>query len=896
MIEGRGAAAKERDLALWLDQVSEPELVGGKAWNLSRMVHLGLPVPRGFVLTDAAFQSFLEENDLHREVAAMHGSIDPSDHGALSELSRKMRERVLSARLPLRVREALREGYRRLAGEGLSVIVRSSAVGEDSGGSSFAGQLDSFPDVLTESGAERAVLACWASCWSDRSLYYQASRGVRISRMGVVVQEQVAPRAAGVLFTVSPEPGAGEAMLGEYCLGHGEGLVSGRVNPGRFTVSREGFRCEVLAEPEQQEEAGGSFRLEMDPIRTLRRMGLLLEDAFGMPQDIEWALDHDGKVHVVQSRPVTALPSSGGRPRRSVLWSNANMNENYPDPASPFLYSIAADGYYHYFRNLAFAFGIAPRRIEAMEPALRGIIGVHCSRLYYNLSNIHAALRMAPFGEHLVSCFNIFVGAGEVAEVEEGGGAGGKLSRLAELARIVARTSRCFLNLERGVARFEARVEEYAARRHPERLERAGLAELNAAVGEFHDIRCHRWTDAALADAASMIGYGLLKRLLGPAFKGGEGAAPQNTLLQGLPGMVSVLPSSELWELSRAVRESAGLRELFREEEDEIWLRLQEERYAPFRLELGNYLERWGFRRSGELMLTVGSFQEEPRGVLSLLKNYLALEGDSPAAALHRQERERERETRRVMGALRRAALLPLLPWPNRATLTAPVLAWTQRAVMLRERARLKQSLLYSRLRRVLLRIGEELVGSGHLAAREDVFYLTRGEIDALVTGRAMYPGAVRDLVALRQREQKRHDGVTPPDAMALAEGEYYVPGETDRAEIPGGKGGGVLPGTGACGGKVTARATVLSDVAESGRLAAGDILVTRQTDPGWAPVFFLVSGLVMERGGMLSHGAIVAREFGIPTVVGVREATKRIPSGTTVTVDGDAGCVRLME
>ncbi len=893
MTLGAGAVRHEPGLAVWLDQVSEQELVGGKAWNLSRMVNLGLPVPRGFVLTDAAFQSFLEENDLHREIPVLCTSADPSEPGALCELSRRIRERVLKARLPRGVRAALSEGYRNLAGEGRRLIVRSSAVGEDSGGSSFAGQLDSFPDIASETEAERAVLACWASCWSDRSLHYQSSRGVSITRMGVVVQEQVTARAAGVLFTVSPEAGGEEAMLGEYCLGHGDGLVSGRINPGRFTVSREGFRCELLAEPEQP-EAEGTYRLESAPIQTLQRAGLLLEQAFGAPQDIEWALDHEGKVHLVQARPVTTPRTAGKKPGRSVLWSNANINENYPDPASPFLYSIASDGYYHYFRNLAFAFGIAPRRIEAMEPALRGIIGAHCSRLYYNLSNIHAALRMAPFGEELVSSFNLFVGAAEVAEAAGEGGAG-RVSRLAELAVIAARTSWCFFNLERGVVRFEARVDDFAARRHPQRLERAGLVELNAALREFLDIRCRRWTDAALADAASMIGYGLLKRLLAQDFPGDGGSVLHNTLLQGLPGMVSALPSSELWELSRTVRESATLRELFREAEDEIWSRLAgDSRYATFRDALERYLERWGFRRSGELMLTVPSFQEEPRGVLALLKNYLALEGDSPETALLRQEQERERETGRVLRELRGRKLLPLLPWPTRATLVSRVLRATQRAVMLRERARLKQSLLYGRLRRVMLEMGARLSEGGYLAERDDVFFLTCREIDELVTGRAMYASAVRDLVAVRKREQARHAGMAPPEAMTLPEGEYYDPEEGAPPEA-GGATGDALSGTGACGGKVTARATVLADVAESGRLAAGDVLVTRQTDPGWAPVFFLVSGLVMERGGMLSHGAIVAREFGIPTVVGVRDATKRVPSGTTVTVDGDAGCVRLV-
>jgi pyruvate,water dikinase len=241
---------------------------------------------------------------------------------------------------------------------------------------------------------------------------------------------------------------------------------------------------------------------------------------------------------------------------------------------------------------------------------------------------------------------------------------------------------------------------------------------------------------------------------------------------------------------------------------------------------------------------------------------------------------------------------MAFLPWPHEGTAVALVLCWTQGAVGLRERARLKQSLLYSRCRRILVRIGEELASRDTIAQPEDVFFLTHQELTTLITGCAMFPNTVADLVTLRRQEHARLSETHPPDSLALPEGIYLSADQVaGRSASPVQEGtSGELTGIGACGGKVTARATVLSDVSESGRLASGDILVTRQTDPGWAPVFFVVSGLIIERGGMLSHGAIIAREYGIPTVVGVHDATKKIRSGQTVSVDGDAGCVRLVD
>ena len=898
----------------WLDQIMDEASVGGKAWNLFRMMRLGIQVPRGFVVTDSAFQHFLDDNGLRIPISELIDSVELSDLQSLRRASGAIQTIIKNATVPTEVREAVQLGYGQIGSSG-TLIVRSSAVGEDSKNASFAGQLESCRDVCSARDVELALVHCWVSCWSERALYYQLSRGIRIDRMGVIVQEQVQPKVAGVLFTVSPDPAiSASEMVGEYCMGHGEDLVSGRINPGRFTVSRDGVRCRFLADPVQPGiKPNHHYRPDETRIQTLSQIGLFLEREFQCAQDIEWAIDQDENVHIVQSRPVTILMTA---PRKDltygtesdesqVVWTNANINENYPDPVSPFLYSMASDGYYHYFRNLAQVIGIAKGRVRKMEGALRGIIGVHNARLYYNLSNIHATLRMAPFGEQLVESFNVFVGAS--ARTSQSPRAesfrdrsGGRLAQTAELTRIVTKITWQFLFLERRVAAFERIADEFAARTHPESLKKLSLPDLHVALQSFLDIRCHRWTNASLADAASMIAYGLLKHMIGRAFPDREHAALHNTLLQGLLDLVSARPVSELWELSRQIRKVSALQELFRTtENEEVWGKLRtDERFHGFLRDLEHYLDKWGFRCSGELMLTVKSFQEDPQGVVSLLRNYADLDGESPGEALLRQQEERLAETRRVLRRLRPRRITRFSPWPHEGTAVAFVLRWTQKAIALRERARLKQSLLYSRCRLVLLRIGEKLVSKGFFHLPDDVFFLTHQELSAFISGNAMFPNSEKNLVDLRRREHARLSEMRPPDTFVLPVGEYLPTGENDR-----GRAGSdhenperMLTGTGACGGRVTARAIVLSDVTESGRLAAGDILVTRQTDPGWAPVFFLVSGLVMERGGMLSHGAIIAREYGIPTVVGVHDATRKIRSGQTLSVDGDTGSVRIVD
>ena len=836
---------------------------GGKAASLARLLALGAPVPDGFVLTNDVLQA---------------GNLE------------------VSALLPL-------------AGS-LPVIVRSSAIGEDSEDASFAGQLDSVAHVTTATDLRAAIDRVWASQRSDRVLAYQRLRNKPLAGMGIVIQQQVAAAVSGVLFTESPtDP---REMLLEYCAGLGEALVQGEVDPGRIVITRDDVdQWRQVAEPEK------TASLPSRDVVALARLALAIERAFGRPQDIEWTIDTGGTLWIVQSRPITHLraPRFGGQAHvgalrsgepqearttdhapRTTVWSNANVNENFPAPISPLLYSIARVGYYHYFRNLGRAFGISRRRLAIMDPALRQIIGVHGARMYYNLTSIHAVLRSAPFGDLLAASFNQFVGAEDTAT--KPAGAAYRFRQSLELAVIAAKTSWQYVFVTRRVAQFEETVDAYAAATRPEGLDAKPTRELLHDFRRFIDIRCHRWKNASLADAGSMVCYGLLQRLLARAFPGRDQQALHNTLLKALPNLVSGMPPVELWKLSRMVREDDDLRLLVDRASAEVVIEQvrTNPQFCRFRTALDAYLDAWGFRCSSELMLTTPSFQEEPARVIELLKGYVASEATSPADILERQAEERVRETAAVLRVLRRRSLLLWLA-------VGILLRWTQRSIQLRERARLKQALLYSRLRRVALALGARLTAAGMTEHVDDVFMLTADEVDLLAAGGEMFPAHVKALVALRRRAHADASATTPPDSLRLGEGEYFAPEAAGCAQNvrEGAYGarqasGSTCTGVAACGGTSTARAAILANVTESHRLAAGDILVTRQTDPGWAPIFPLISGLVIERGGMLSHGAIIAREFGIPSVVGVKDATRRIGHHSRITVDGNRGVVHLAE
>jgi pyruvate,water dikinase len=872
---------------------SEAE-VGGKAANLGLMIRRGMPVPMGFAVTHRAFDHFCKLNSLVQLTSAILNGVDFRSSVSIRHAADEISGLVLAARIPDGIWEEILVRAKALKGE--RVIVRSSAIGEDSRAASFAGQLDSVPALNSEGPMRDALLRCWASFWSERSLFYQERRRVHLAGMGVVIQEMIEARVAGVLFTRSPASSCRGSILREespilveYVLGQGEELVSGRQNPGRIVVSRTSNQWERLAGPENPAKAGNSFSW----LGRLRVHALELERALDHPQDIEWVVDFSESLFLLQSRPITSDGSARQGTLHKVLWSNANVNENYPDPISPLLYSVALKSYYFYFRNLGKAFGLSERRLRAMERPLSAIIGTHGARMYYNLTNIYRVICVLPFGRKVAGFFDSFVGVNEPLDPgfkdERFGLALHTLEEIAEVARMVGVTLWTFLLLPWRIRSLERLVD-----RHLDACAVRGKDDpegLRQRVWEFHsflDIRFHQWRKAALADVAAMFTYGLLKGLLERFVGTKKGEAPHHAILKGIPGLVSSRPPQRIWELARALMGEERLRELFRSAPSpEIVKKIcgPEGEFPEFRSQLARFLRDWGFRCSGELMLTVPNFRENPAPLFDILKGYMDSDIESPESIIRRQEMERERMLCSIRPRVSR------LWW----ILVRSLLKATHHSIAFRERVRMKQAALYAQFRQTLLALGRSLAASARLEHPEDIFFLKYQEIDHLLAGIEMLPGGLKPLIGVRKEHFHKASQLHPPEYLLLSEGEYYdgtQPAFRSSRDSSQRGPAGAHYGIGVCGGRVKGRARVLENVLQANQLKAGEILVTRQTDPGWGPVFPLITGLVMERGGMLSHGAIIAREFGIPAVVGIPKITRLIGSGQTIIVDGDEGYV----
>lgn len=844
-----------------LADATDAAIFGAKAATLAQMLAAGYAVPSGYAIPNHVLQSHLQRAGQPGNVCAT--ALDDGLQSALRNLITLVERELLA--------------------------VRSSAIGEDSAAHSFAGQLDTLLNVRGEQALSMAITNVWASLWTPRCLHYQQLRGIQLDSMGVILQTQVDARHAGVLFTRAPaEMHAGQpTIIIEYCNGLGDGLVSGEVDPGRILIALHGG--DVISHTAGEDTR---TRLADSDIDALTTQAMQLEQHFGYPLDIEWAIDKAGKLWILQARPITATANSS----RQITWTNANIAENFPEPVSPFLYSIVRRGYAAYFRNLGLGFGISHRRIAAMDDALEHIVGVHGGRLYYNLSNIHTVISLAPGGHWLTRAFNEFVGATQFPSAQNLPQQS-RMERGFELLRVGAMTAWRYLHVQAGLVRFEATINHFCARTRPANLKVMTPSALLNSLREFLSIRLHHWNDAALADTAAMVCYGLLQRQLRHWLPDSGNTNLHNNLLVGLPDLASHTPVEKLWLLSRQIRNDKVLADLFANTDNTtLEQQLHEPRFAAFLTDLQEYLESWGFRSSAELMLTRPSPEEDPRQTLALLRSYAALETPSPQQQLMEQAALRELATQKVVQQLTPNRLLRWLPF-SRAWQFQRLLSATQGAIRLRERARQKQAKLYVRLRHITLAIGRQLAATGCLEKSDDVLYLEYDELDALLSGHAMLPYHISVQIRQRREAQMQLAAMTPPDNFELGEGDY-LPQQSNAVATPDvATAGGTqrLQGVGACGGRIVANAVVLADASEVGIMQQGDIVVTRQTDPGWACVFFLARGLVVERGGMLSHGAIIARELGIPAVVGVRNASKRIASGTRLSVDGDRGVIDLL-
>ncbi|WP_434448214.1 PEP/pyruvate-binding domain-containing protein [Lentzea sp. E54] len=805
-------------------------VVGGKAANLGELTRAGLPVPQGFCVTTNAYRTVAQAD----------------------AASGNARRTLLETAVPQEIRDAIVDGYREL-GDGVPVAVRSSATAEDLPFASFAGQQDTFLNVVGEDEVVDAVRRCWASLWTDRAVSYREMNGIdhTTTYLAVVVQRMVQSAISGVMFTANPVTGTRDQIVIDASPGLGEAVVSGAVNPDHFVVDGGEITEKRLGDKKvviRSLPGGGTEHVEVgeneEPcltdgqIHALAVLGRKVQQHYGSPQDIEWAIDAGGDLHLTQARPITTLfPLPDNPDGTAHVYFCFSLAQGLERPITPM--GRAA---FREISKAAFEIVIGDPRsrsyVESGERIFFDVTKVLHSRVGREFVTRLLGVMEARSSEVLRGLFDdprFAVRSSSPTPALK------RVLRLARRFRVPVTVAKALVNPEKAV--------RTALLMEREVLERSAGLSIEQALRQCVVPMLPRLAPTAL------IGFVMLG-LVGKVVQTKPGEL--QTVLRGLPNNITTEMDLAMWHLAQEIRH------------DPVALRQFHDGERPAALD--RFLARWGHRAVAEIDLGLPRWSDDPAHVVGVVKNFLRLEGEQahPDAVFARGAAEADA----MIETLARRA------W-GRGWFVRFALRRTRLLAGLREYPKYLVITLFGTLRKRVAEMGAQFAADGRLGTADDVFFLNFEEMRST-------QGDLRPLVAARRevydREMRRRhiprvllsDGTEPEAA------HHGVPAEGD------------LVGTPASAGTVTGVARVVMDPVGA-YLEPGEILVAPSTDPGWTPLFLTAGGLVMEMGGANSHGAVVAREYGIPAVVGVREAVTRIRTGERITVDGSTGAVTTL-
>jgi pyruvate,water dikinase len=829
--------------------------VGGKGLNLSKTIRGGFPVPPGFILTAEAYRLFTRMNQIDGGIEDL-GREASLDHPASMEaVSMAIGQRFEAGRMPLEIQTAILNAYRELCSltGNAPVAVRSSATAEDLPGASFAGQQDTYLNIRGEQDLLEAIRHCWASLWTARAMTYRAHQGIdpRTVSIAVVVQWMVPSESSGVMFTANPVTGVRDEVVINAAWGLGEAIVAGLVVPDNLVVDKGNGKIRsrtyaaktvmtVATEhgtkeqpvPAQKRRAG---TLNAARAAELASLGIQIEHYYGTPQDIEWCFAA-GRFYIVQVRPITVLPPEPLKwvPPGEGQWLHGGGTfEMITEPISPLSETLLLPIF-------------ARRLIRLVEDfGLKGVLPAVPYRVVNGHIYLHMDLHLRPW--HLTGIVRDFASHLDSLKDQDAENALYHQT-VADLTQTPAQELTPLQLLEQinalGQAGMRYWVQIMKIVQVIYRRESAFTAFYNRRLRHLHlpepEIFLRGQKILPMQAEASVFNLVQLARRLGLDER--LQAAPEQ-----LRGGLEDGPEIRTW-----------------------------------RTALGEHLERFGHQLAS-FDLALPTLADDPRPVLTALQSYL-----------HGKESPLERQQRMVMEREVAVAAAATCFSPHSRRKFRQLLENAQQAARIREDALFDVGLAWTYMHRAALELGSRLVQEQVLAQPEDVFWLHQDEIRSILS-----EADVKPCFTLQVAERKAQNA-----SWTTMEAPYLLPIESKPAfwwkwvfptpELNRPSEAHVVTGFGVSPGRVTAVARVVRSLEEAQTIRDGQILVTRTTTPAWTPLFARLAGLVTDLGGPLAHGSIVAREYGIPAVMGTGSATRRIQDGERITVDGTAGRVTL--
>ena len=852
---------------------------GGKAQNLMRLEKLGLTVPNFVVIPSDILHDLLPT-----EVQKATGKALASGIAAVN--------------FPKKFISQIRVGLP----SARHFAVRSSALGEDGTDFSFAGLFESYLFVKPEDLGEK-IRAVWLSAHAPRVVKYRQHHGLPAQGgMAIIVQEMVDADVSGVAFGANPVTGRADEKIIDAVYGLGEGLVSGTLDADHFVVKNGQITAHLAKKTQQttldrQNKSGVLLtavppKLQDQPtltdgqIHDLTQLLDRLEAELGQPQDIEFAYQND-QLFLLQTRPVTALGHTNDTKKGAyVLWDNSNIIESYPGVTTPLTFSFISSSYEGAYRQFSAYLGVSKKMISENRRVFANTLGLLDGRVYYNLKTWYHMLAMLPGYSLNARYMEKMMGVKERFDLPEKY----RLSKAKAWGSIVAMAFQMlgrFLALPRKRREFMALVERTIARYKAIDYTEKDAHELMDLYLDFERTLLDEWKAPLLNDFFAMIWFGMLQKQV-EKYLGDEHPNLHNDLLCGSSDIISIEPVRRSIGLASRIVADRALREVFlTTNEKEIWQELRRNPvHATFLSAVEKYLADFGERCVGELKLETVSYAQDPIRFVRVLKSYAESGVTDALFSTQRESKIRQVAEREVARALRGRPLAK--GWLN------VVLKTTRTLVSARENLRYERTRAFGVVRQLFSQLGQRFHQAGILPDERAIFYLTKDEIFAYLEGRSV-TNDIAALVALRRREFVAHQAAAaPPERFATHGAPYHAndfkPRPGSAEETPS----GTLQGIGCSPGRVSGRVRVVRDPAEVASLD-GDILVASSTDPGWVMLFPAAGGIVVERGSLLSHSAIVSREMGKPCIVGVTGLLDTLKTGDEIEMDGSTGLIKIL-
>jgi len=879
---------------------------GGKGYNLYLLTKENFPVPDWIIIGADAFEKLKKFNNLDDRINKLLKPLreNPTSKSDVTTISKSINKIIIEAPLAPSVLEEIIKAYKTLQSK--TIAVRSSALEEDSKAYSFAGQFDSYLFIKTQADSLLAIKKCWASTYSERNISYRLQNRLDLMsekiKIAVILQKMIDADKSGVLFTCDPVKKDVSKIIINSVYGIGEGLVSGKFDSDTFILDKSTLQIvdeQVVPKKTKitkHSKVSGTTEVSVNKIkqfkptltheelRTLTRMALLIEKIYHFPQDIEWAIK-DSRIYLLQSRPIsTEVNNEDGVLN---IWDNSNIIESYGGLTLPLTFTFARYVYHQVYVQFCAILMVSPKEIREMDNFLKNMLGLFNGRVYYNLLNWYRLTSILPGYKYNRSFMETMMGTNKSLEAE-----------IADRIRPPVSQSK-FIKLFTGLKFLyyhfviQKKIDEFLLyfNRVYEKYRKLDYSKMTAyeILVIFHELEnslLREWKAPIINDYLCMVHFGILNKLT-KRWLGNLGDSLQNDLLCGQGNLESSEPTRALIRMATEVKINQKLKQLILNTSSEDAMEaLNQSPFQDLKKRIDEYINLYGYRCMNEMKLEQKDLYQDPSFLFVCLKNYL-----QPSALNLKEFDRREREIRikaenKINKHLKGFKKI-IYFWS---------LKNARKAVRNRENTRFCRTRIYGVVRSWFYNIGRDYTMRSIINQPEDIFYLELNELLGTIEGTLTIQN-LKSLIDLRKKEYKGYEDVELPNRFQTR-GPVYWMNDNSNSIIATKEdtklANGILKGTGCCPGIVEGKVKVVFSSKDDLQLN-GEILVATRTDPGWIPLYPMISGLLVERGSLLSHSAIVAREMGIPTIVGIPNLTEKLKSGMVIRMNGQSGQIEML-